>query len=461
MFTNRFRSSLLTGLIGMLIVTAPAQAQKVNCSNEFRSGKLYFDQAKGAQDDTQREELYAKSLGKFEVAVEHCPDKWEYRARYALILSEMAKVALSKIPLSTSEEAAAHEQAALDFYKKAGSEFDAALETKDGTKKKAIKFVKNNRGHYWVHNYNEGLELLEEEDAAGAAVRFEIARFLDNKDVRSVNQGAVALIQAGQRDKALQWVEEGLAIDPEDEGLIDKKTKIFRDMAISNANEASEEESQEKLMKAVELYDSLIEDDPEDPNLLFERGLSKLTGASFVGKADEAKGQVLYAEAAEDFLASAELVDPAGSNAEFHHNCLFNAVQAYNGAGENAKMMNVLEKYTCANPMDAAAWQFKAGALIDGDDQTGAVAALMISKSLRGTELPVDSAVATAEGEAKASVSNLGKPDKIFSYQEASSGNQIQTWFWSEKNIARCFILGDQQGEMTWCGEAAAASSQD
>src|SRR5512139_3818733 len=59
-----------------LAAVGPALAEDVNCANEFRSGKLYFSQ-----------KLYDKAVQRFGVAAGACPDKAEYRARYAMALA--------------------------------------------------------------------------------------------------------------------------------------------------------------------------------------------------------------------------------------------------------------------------------------------------------------------------------------------------------------------------------------
>ena len=54
---------------------APAAVAEENCANEFRSGKLYFSQ-----------QVFDKAVDRFANSVRICPDKGEYRARYAMAL---------------------------------------------------------------------------------------------------------------------------------------------------------------------------------------------------------------------------------------------------------------------------------------------------------------------------------------------------------------------------------------
>ena len=85
------------------------------------------------------------------------------------------------------------------------------------------------------------------------------------------------------------------------------------------------------------------------------------------------------------------------------------------------------------------------------EDGAGAVNALMMFKSLGGSEVPLDVALQDAKGDAKAALEELGRPSNVFTYQETSSGNQIQTWIWHDHKKAVSFILGDSQGEVAWC----------
>jgi len=438
LFLSRLGLVLATALMTAIVVT-PARAEKVNCNNEFRSGKLYFDQ-----------KIFEKALAKFAVAVEHCPDKGEFHARYALALCEMGQKYVGQLETAEEAERDTLLSKGLGFFEKAGRELDAALQTKAGKKKKLKKFVKQNRGHYWVHYYNEGLELFEEGDYKQADLNFRIARLINPEDIRSYGQEAITLIRLDDIPGAKALVDSGLVRDPENERLLGIQTSITRDTARNLANSADSDNDPAKVVEALALYDKLVEATPDDPNLIFERGLAALTGAGVVPKEDQA---ALYERAIADFRAAADLVPADGENRDFHVNCLFNIVQAYSLSGNVEKGLTAGREYTCIAPMDPAGWQFMAGFLIDNDEQTGAVSALMMSKSLAGNEVPVAVATDSATKDAKAALASNGKPDNVFTYQEASSGNQIQTWIWSKAHKAVSFILGDESGQVTWCDQ--------
>jgi tetratricopeptide (TPR) repeat protein len=429
-----FAAGLALGMIPAVPVAA-----EVNCANEFRSGKLYFSQS-----------LFEKSTHSFKNAAEACPEKGEYRARYGMALCEVGKEYLGRLVGALPEERDTLLTRALECFEKAGSEFDAALLTEDGQKRKLQKFVEDNRGHYWVDEYNQALELFEEGNYVDADIRFRVNRMLNSKDILAYTQGAITLIRLEKSDEALALVESGLEIDPQDERLNTLKTSILHESARRLANQAETDDNPALLKQAIVIFDQLLDRDPEDPNMYYERGLAALSGAGVVAKEDEAGGKAMYARAVADFTKAAEMVPADGENREFHVNCLFYIVQAWTNAGEVDKALEAGRDYLCLSPMDALGWQFMVINLLDRDDQTGVVSSLMMKKSLEGEEIPVQSAVDAAKGASQEAFDTLGKPDHVHTYQEDST--QIQTWIWLKHNKAIIFTLpAEKSGEVAWC----------
>lgn len=438
--TRRTLQAVAGGLFAALAIgslATAAGAQEVNCANEFRSGKLYFSQ-----------KVFEKAVDRFALAVETCPDKGEYRARYAMALCEMGKQYIGNLPFATADERDTLLSKGLDFYKLAGEEFDASLETEEGQKKKLQKFVRENRGHYWADNFNEAIELQEKDDFSAAELHFKIARMLDRNELRSYSSEAVVLMRQDKVQEAMEIVDRGLEIDPQNERLAQIKSSIVLDVARNLAQEADQAKDCDKLSQALAYYDQLIEKDASDPNMLFERGLARLIGSSIECGGD---GQNLARMSADDFKAAAALVDPEGENRQFFLDCKFNQLQAMASAGDSEAALAVAGEYTCLNPQDPGGWQLMAPLLIDSGNQDAVVAALMMAKSLAGSDVPVDQAVKDAKADAKADHGSMGNPDMVMTYQEATSGNQIQTWVWLQKQKAVSYILGEKQGEVTWC----------
>jgi len=363
----------------------------------------------------------------------------------------MGKKYLDGLVTATSDTRDSLVTQGVSYYTKAGEEFAAALATKDGARKKLQKFVRNNRGHYWVENYNAAIGRQDDQDFEGAELLFRIARVLDPNNLKAYTSGAGALVHLNRLEESMQLVKNGLAIDPTDKKLLKVQSSLVHDLAGRLAEDADKNKDPAKLLQALQYYDSLIGDNAKDPNLFFERGLAQLAGGDIVEKTSPDSSRALYERAAEDFATAASFVDPDGDQRQFLIDCKFNRLQALSSAREKDKVLAADEEYVCLQPTDPAGWQFLATARIDADDQDGAVAALMMAKSLSGSEVPLDVALQDPKGDSKAAFKELGKPDHVFTYQEASSGNQIETWIWLEKKKAKSFILGVHQGEVTWC----------
>jgi Flp pilus assembly protein TadD len=419
-----------------------AAAERINCANEFRSGKLYFAQ-----------KIYKKSVQRFALAVQTCPDKAEYRARYAMALAQYGAERLVYVPTIPEPEV---KQALIDsvmaMYELAGAEFDSSLVYDDGRKNK--KFVRENRKHFWVDRYNQGIKLYEEKNYEMAELQFRLARRIDVQNPRAYSQGAIALIGLNRRADAAQVVQQGLEQDPEDDRLNQLLENIYIDAATDLTREAESQNDAAKAMEAVAYLDQVLERRGEDVNLLFKRGVAHMA-AGTAEKASESEAGTSSAgerflAAASDFGGAAEAIS-AEEDQEFHLACLFNQIQCLMNADDCDAGVQKIKEYLGIEPKDAAIWQSWAICLSQQDDSQGAVGALMVSKSLAtAQEIPVDDAVKNAKEDESQSLQELGPPDFVYTYQEASSGNQINTWFWPGKRAARSFILGVKNGDMTW-----------
>ncbi len=438
----------VAALVASVSLVHPALAQKVNCANEFRSGKLYFSQ-----------KVYDKAVEHFAASVEACPDKGEYRARYAMALAQRASEVEDQAltTASTKEEQNQLLQSAIDMYTKAGAEFDSSLVYDDG--KKNQKFVRENRQHYWVDHYNQGLQFATDGKYDRAARQLMIARLIDPNDSRAYTQGAVVLIKADRKTEAADLVQQGLTVDPQNEELNKLLQSIFVDAARKLIDQVRETESgaaaTAKADSALDYLNMVQEKRGEDPNVYFDRGLANLELGSVIARGDtgevvspEAKAR--FVEAAKDFGKAAEMVPAEGENRDFHVNALFNRMQALLNAQEYDEALAAVRQYLALEPTDAVAWQSLAQVMVQRADQEGTVNALVVSKSLAGNKIEVDQAVANAQKEEKDAVAANGNPDAVYTFQEQGSGDQINTWFWFGKKLAMSFKLGLETGRVTW-----------
>lgn len=461
MFTiHGFRTRILAAVLPAalaLVWSGPVHAQKVNCANEFRSGKLYFSQ-----------EIYNKAVDRFAVAVEVCPEKSEYRARYGIALAQFASERLVYVPTLDGDEKAALVDSVKSMFALSGSEFDAALEQEDANKK-IQKLVRESRKHYWVDRYNRGIKLNEDGDYAMAALNFELARSLDKTDPRGYSQGAIALIQDEDKAGAADLVQQGLEVAPKDEKLNTLQKSIFLDAADDLTRQSEKEKSVAKADEALE-YLAQVQAKLETPDadLLFKKGLAEMAAGGALGKPagdtppDTAASAARYQAAAKSFDEAAKLIpfnptpakDPKkeedrAANNDFHLACLFNGIQSLWYAEDWDATIAAIKGYIALKYDEPAIWKIWTYCLQTQKLPDQAASAIMVSKSLEGTSISPDDAATNAKEDAAKALKELGKPDKVYSYQ-TEDGYQVDTWFWLAKRRAMSFVLGVKNGEMAW-----------
>ena len=443
----RFGSNLLSYglvLVGAAVFGVPTvNAQEVNCANEFRSGKLYFSQ-----------KLYPKAVDRFGVAVKTCPDKAEYRARYAIALAQLGQEKLTVV--EASGDVASNKtdvDSVVTMYKLAGSEFDASL--KVDPSKQNVKFVKENRMHFWVNRYNAGTKLASEEKNEAAALEFELARALDAKEIKAYRQGVVVLVNQGKMAEAQALIDSGLGIAPGDSALIEIKKRLGADEAQHLLKKAEDpatppEEAIKLAGRADSLLTASIAGTPQNANLYFDRGLARMTRGT--ATKDSTQSAAIFSQAADDFEEARKLV-PAATNAEFYQSALYNEIQASMNAGKVDESIELIREYLIIDFKDAGMWKSYAHALfLDGDQKTGAIA-LIIAKSIaNGSKVEIQDAEKNAGPDQAKALTERGKPTLVFTHTEDMGGKtvSIDSWIWSDKKKATVYYLGQDNGEVSW-----------
>ena len=104
----------------------------------------------------------------------------------------------------------------------------------------------------------------------------------------------------------------------------------------------------------------------------------------------------------------------------------------------------------CSFPTDAAGWQILAALLQQKEQPEAAVEALLMSKCVKEPAIELTAAKSILTGDAKAALGELGDPDLVHSYQ-ASNGDQVTALLWQGKKLARLYVLGEFNSEVTWC----------
>jgi hypothetical protein len=449
----RFGSTL--AVLGLVMATGATvalprftSAQEVNCANEFRSGKLYFAQ-----------KIFRKAVDHFAVSVKACPDKAEYRARYAMALAQLGEEKLTMVE-ATGDVAGnqADVDSVLEVYKMAGSEFDASL--KADPSKQNVKFVNENRQHFWVARYNEGIKLTKEEKYDAASMEFELARRINPAEIKAYKQGVVPLVNQGKKAEAAKLIEAGLAIAPNDTTLQRYRENIGADEAgdiIKQVEDASmtPEQAGPLCSKADSLYTAKIAANPQDPNLAntyFDRGLGRLTCAAVVAAKDSAQSVAMYGKAAEDFHKSRDL-KPASADANFYQSALYNEIQASMNAGDVNKSVDMIKEYLNYDCKDGGMWKSYAQALyLKGEQQKGAVALIISNAMSKGNEVPLADATKNAKEDAQKALADHENPTHVFAYTQEMGGKtmSIEVWIWCVKKAANVYYLGKDNGEVNW-----------
>jgi tetratricopeptide (TPR) repeat protein len=424
-----------------------ASAQEVNCANEFRSGKLYFSQ-----------KIYQKAVDHLAVAVKTCPDKAEYRARYAIALAQLGDEKLRTVE-ATGDVAGnqAVVDTALDLYRKAGSEFDASLKAPDSSKQN-VKFVDENRKHFWVTRYNEGIKLSQEEKAEAATLEFQLSRLIDPRDVKAYKQGSIELINQEKMVEAEGLIKEGLGVAPGDSMLTSLMNRVRVDVAQAEVKKADAAQGAEALMhaaKAESLYDIALAADGKNANLLFDSGLAGLTLGSAQAGADSVippNAVATFRKAAAAFHQAKGLV-PATQDSSFYTSALYNEIQASINADDVAQAVDLLKEYLNFDCKDDGIWKTYAQALYRKGDQTTGGIAFIISNSIsKGSTVPISDAKKNAIEDAATALTSMGDPDHVFAYTDVLQNKtvSIETWLWCGKHKATVFYLGKNNGDVPW-----------
>ena len=443
----RFGSKWLSfGLVlagGTSLGASVAVAQEVNCANEFRSGKLYFS-----------EKVYAKAVDRFALAVKTCPDKAEYRARYAIALAQLGQEKLAVV--ETTGDVAGHKadvDSVIAMYQLAGSEFDASLKTDNS--KQNQKLVRENRMHFWVNRYNEGTKLAGENRNEAAALEFELSRMLDPNEIKAYQQGVVVLVNQGKVKEAQALIESGLAKAPNDSVLTSLQKRVGAVEAqrlLKQAEDSSTDpaKANELARRADSLLTHSIKDNPKNANLYFDRGLARMTRATTTKDSAQAAG--IYGQAADDFEEARKLV-PAATDSSFHQSALYNEIQSWMNANKIDESIELIMEYLSIDLDDASVWKFYAQALLlSGDKKTGAIALIISNSMTTGSPVTIEDAVKNAGEDQKKALTDRGQPSLVYAYTADMAGKivSVECWLWHAKKKASVYYLGKDNGEVRW-----------
>lgn len=387
---RRFSGSLLLfGLIGAFAITGCAQNPHLSGGRLYRSQKVY--------DKAQRE---------LELAVQQEP----------------------KNPLAHLELGMVY--AEIDETKKAGEEFDKALELDP----KMLKDIDANRKHYWVEHFNAGIRLSnEEQNYAEAATEFQKAIDLDPKDVRAYTNLAFCLRKTGQPDQALALFQKALTLNPTDVNARKNLAASYLDMARSEAKD-------QRFLDAIMLYEKAYELDTTLVATQFELA-NAYSEAAMAESIAVAKTQ--YYEKA------VALYNRVLERTPDNIDATFNLGTAYLAMDKTDEALPLLQKAVNMDPKAPDFHNRLGRAYARAGSNEMAVAEIVMSKALQG-EVKADldtwfnadtmkSRYPDVTAQTKALQTN-GRPDQVYTYEE--SGGIVEVWFYWTKGMGIYFVNG-------------------
>ncbi len=352
---------------------------------------------------------FEKAVRELEMAVEQEPDNGEAHLKLAMAYAEIGET------------------------KKAGSEFDRALELDP----KLQNDVDANRRHYWVEHFNEGVRLSQEEkDFKEAALEFEKAIDIDPLDVRAYTNLGFCYTQLGEHEKALSLFEKATELAPTDETSKRNLAGIYEDIAKNHFKSGN-------YVEAIRFYEKALELAPDRINCVFQLGICHFQKASTETSAVAARPS--YEKALELY---ARVLEQEPDDVDV----IFNMGIANLALDNQEEAISLLKRAVDIDPKVPEFHKILGRAYARAGSQELAVTELVISKALdtsRGRRMTdVDGWISPDAvkarygdvGDVMTSLQTLGKPDEIYSYQE--SGSIVEVWFYWAKGRGVYFVNG-------------------
>lgn len=443
----------------------------------FMSGKLYWNQ-----------KVYDKAEREFAAAVAGDTANAEYRTFWGTALSQVATGKLeATASISDPEARRAAIQAVAPMLAEASHQFDLASAMDP---KKQAAAAADNRQHYWVDIYKQGLalaELKQYEDALGV---FKLTNVIDPQDPSGLFQVAYAHGQMGNTVEAVaeaRQAKEMAQIRIAELGdcsqfkstkakqgcrtKIDNMNKIIKnvdsftrsnnvklaDVALTRSRSTTDPiELRAVYAEAIGYFENALEQDPSLNGVRFDLANTHfMTAESFEAGKDKDSAKLSYLKAAEifGFLADADSVD-----AETKSLSIYNGASALYSAGEFVKAGPMFQRYIDLAPREVPAWQLSGICYLEQGKRLDAVSHLAMGSALgdKAVATSVEESIGTTRnlygGSAAAkSLVELGDPEDVRSFTDKDNGGRIvTTWIWWSKGQARHYLNGEEVGRVSF-----------
>lgn len=443
----------------------------------FMSGKLYMNQ-----------KVFDKAEREFAAAVEGDTTNAEYRTFWATSLSQVATIQLDATASITDPEARrAAIRAVAPMLAEASRQFDLAAGMDP---KKQAAAADDNRQHYWVDIYKQGLALAELKQYEDAREVFLLTTVIDPKDPSGVFQVAYANRQMGNTVEAVAEAKKAkemaqiriaelgdcsqfksadrkkqcrIKIENMNKiiGNVDSFTRSnnvkLAEEALKRSDHAADPAGKRAAYaEAIGYFEAALDQDPSLNGVRFDLANTHfITAESFQEEKNKAAATESFVKAAVIFqmLADADSVD-----AETKSLALYNGASALYSAEDFVKAGPLFERYIDLAPREVPAWRLAGICHLEQGRRPEAVSYLSMGSALSEQALvtPVEESVGTirnlhAGSPAAKALADLGNPEEVKTFVDKDNGNRVvTTWIWWSKGIARHYLNGDEAGHVAF-----------
>ena len=353
--------------------------------------------------------------------------------------------------------------AEVDSAAEAGLAFDEAEKRLVGNAK-ALTIATQNRKSYWVNYYNDGLskyksadsivavkEILTSTDPKVADAKAQLALSetsfrkaiaLSPRELGAYNNLAIVLALQGKFPEANGVIEKGLAIDPENKDLKDRKASMVGN-ALAEKLKAGDYEG------GLTLLDQMLATSPNDYDRLVQAAQTSFELGDTLEARKDAGAKAAYARAQGYYGRAAAAAADAGGKKDMTYNQAIAAQKA--GADlESAKLVWGLVQ---DNPKDRALQGMlrssydRMGSKKKADDQVWVVLGLN-DTATPVTDLAGYTAKVAKTSDAGKTLTAQGNPEEVKQFK--SGETQIDLWYYWNKKQVFAFSAGRQVGTANW-----------
>jgi len=353
--------------------------------------------------------------------------------------------------------------AELDSAEQAGNAFEqgiTASRAKGEERKKLLQRMIDNREHYWVIYFNKAIKSYQAAvDAAPSGGQPDSAQVLKAADAmrravavnpenpRSYCNLAAFLANARHVDEAMQAVEDGLKVAPNDSCLTQRKSQ----MAVLGGQKAAERGDFEA---AAAPFKKVLEGDPNNANAALNLGdLYFRQGSSLDDQAEKAtdpeQKKQLAKQAKEAFERSAD--DGFGRYHKIKpddRDGLYNYAVALSRAEDYKELVTVAHEGVMLEPDSAKYHTFLSTAYKGLGIDDAASGHALLARVLREGNKEADPAAFAkssagkwgAASDAAKKLAELGPPEEVRT--QTMGDIPLETWFWYSKHKALIFTKG-------------------